>query len=70
MTGAIGNCIDEKLVEEIFGSVSEFARQIELYGSDNFFYNDIEVVYDKNDDIHWFFERNFHQKWVLPRDRH
>jgi hypothetical protein len=52
---AIGNCQDEELVEEIFGSISEFARQIEENG-DNFIYYNYEIHYDEETDIHWFFD--------------
>lgn len=51
---AFGNCKNESLVESIFGSISEFARQVELNG-DNFVYHRIEVRYDDKADIHWFF---------------
>jgi len=50
----IGNCTEETIIDLIFGSVSEFARQVELNG-DRFIYNDdIRVAYDEVDDIHYF----------------
>lgn len=52
----IGNCTQEEIVEDLFGSVSEFARQVEENG-DEFIYNeDIQVTYDENSDIHYFFQ--------------
>jgi len=51
----IGDCTCEETVEGIFGSVSEFARQVELHG-DNFVYNGINVLYDSIEDIHCFVE--------------
>jgi hypothetical protein len=51
----IGNCTQEDVVDDIFGSVSEFARQVELNG-DTFLYNDEVVVkYDEDNDVHYFF---------------
>lgn len=51
----IGTCQDENLIEEIFGSVSEFARLVELRGN-NFEYKDIFVTYDEEKDIHTFWD--------------
>lgn len=51
----IGNCIDEQLIDEIFGSVSEFARQIEENG-DNFTYGNTTITYDEEKDIHSFYQ--------------
>jgi hypothetical protein len=51
----IGNCTQDDVVEGIFGSVSEFARQVEENG-DEFVYGDRVVVkYDESKDIHYFF---------------
>lgn len=50
---SLGNCTDENVVEEIFGSVSEFARQVELNG-DSFVYCGVAVMYDEEKDIHQF----------------
>lgn len=51
----IGNCTQDDVVEDIFGSVSEFARQVEENG-DEFLYKDqIVVTYHEADDIHYFF---------------
>lgn len=55
MNQPIGDCRDENLVEEIFGSVSEFARQIEENG-DNFVFSKYLVTYDSTADIHYFTE--------------
>jgi len=49
----LGDCRNEELIEEIFGSVSEFARQVEENG-DNFKFGNFEVTYNKNKDIHYF----------------
>jgi hypothetical protein len=51
----IGTCIDEDLVNTIFGSMSEFGRQVEMNG-DNFKYHDIFVLYDEDKDIHSFYQ--------------
>ena len=50
----LGDCMEEDLVEEIFGSVSEFSRLVEEKG-DNFQVNRIKVVYDDVLDMHSFF---------------
>ena len=49
----IGNCTEEEIVEKIFGSVSEFARQVELFGNE-FTNMGIIVTYDFETDIHTF----------------
>ena len=58
MANALGTCISEELVEHIFGSVSEFARQVELRGNNfiytGFHFGDVQVVYDEVVDIHHF----------------
>lgn len=45
---------NEGLIEEIFGSVSDFARLVEEKG-DNFKYLGIAVRYNSDKDIHSFF---------------
>jgi hypothetical protein len=52
----IGDCRDEVLVADIFGGVSEFARQVEENGN-NFTYRGIEVRYDAETDIHSFYSQ-------------
>jgi hypothetical protein len=52
----LGDCRDDNLIDHIFGSVSEFARQIEEHG-DEFIYQGIKVTYDPNKDIHYFYSR-------------
>lgn len=52
----IGNCRNETLVEEIFGSVSEFARQVEEKGN-SFWIDGVLVKYDHTTDIHSFWEK-------------
>lgn len=54
----LGDCRDDLLVEDIFGSVSEFARQVEENG-DEFLYGDVRVVYSPEADVHEF--------WQIPR---
>jgi hypothetical protein len=49
----MNDCRNEELVEEIFGSVSEFARQVEMNG-DNFTYGSWTVTHDEQTDIHTF----------------
>lgn len=53
LENSIGNCTNEGFIEELFGSVSEFARLVEENG-DNFIHGNIKVVYDDVADIHWF----------------
>ncbi len=48
-----GDCRNEELVEEIFGSVSEFARLVEEKG-DNFNYGKFRVTYNPENDLHFF----------------
>jgi hypothetical protein len=50
----IGDCRDESLIEEIFGSVSEFARLVEEIG-DNFTFKNFVVSYNEVEDIHSFY---------------
>lgn len=50
----LGDCRNENLIEEIFGSVSEFARLVEERG-DNFEYQGIVVKYNPRTDRHSFF---------------
>lgn len=49
-----GNCTQDDIVDDIFGSVSEFARMIDTYG-DNFKIGDLIVKYDDITDIHHFY---------------
>lgn len=51
---AIGNCTSEEVIEELFGSVSNFANLVEEHG-DNFVLDGIKVEYDESADIHWFY---------------
>ena len=51
----IGDCRNEGLVDDIFGSVSEFARVIEELGNEFSGYRGTVVVtYDEDTDIHSF----------------
>ena len=54
MSNIIGTCQDAELIEDIFGSVSEFARLVEIYGNE-FTYDDTIVKYDEDTDIHSFY---------------
>lgn len=49
----MNDCRNEELVEEIFGSVSEFARQVEENGNE-FEYRGWKITYDEKRDIHHF----------------
>jgi hypothetical protein len=51
----LGDCRSEELIDELFGSVSEFACLVEEHG-DNFTHNGIIVKYNANTDIHTFYE--------------
>ena len=51
----IGNCTQDDVVEDIFGSVSEFARQVEENGDEFIYKNKVVVKYDGTKDIHYFF---------------
>ena len=51
----VGTCVDEELVDEIFGSASEFARQVELNG-DNFEYGPYSIRYNDEEDVHYFYD--------------
>jgi hypothetical protein len=51
----LGICQDENLVEDIFGSVSEFARQVEEKGNE-FIYGNISIKYNPKTDIHTFYK--------------
>lgn len=50
----VGDCRNEAMVEDIFGSVSNFALQVESCG-DSFQYGPCMITYDKEKDIHNFY---------------
>ena len=50
----IGTCQDDNVIEYIFGGADEFAAQVELNG-DEFTHNDIDVKYDPEEDVHYFY---------------
>ena len=52
----IGNCTQEDVVDDIFGSVSEFARQVEENGDEFLYQNDVVIKYDEHNDIHYFYQ--------------
>jgi hypothetical protein len=51
----LGTCKNESLIEELFGSVSELARQVEINNNNKFLYNSIVVKYNQKTDIHSFY---------------
>jgi hypothetical protein len=51
----LGDCRDENLINEIFGSVSDFACLCEEKGN-NFIYKGVQITYDEEKDIHSFFK--------------
>ena len=54
-----GNCTQDEAVDDIFGDVSEFARQVELHG-DEFEIDNLVVKYDDEEDVHHFYmKENF-----------
>jgi hypothetical protein len=50
----IGNCIDDDVIEHIFGDVTGFAQAVEEYG-DEFVLDDLVVKYDPETDVHSFY---------------
>jgi hypothetical protein len=52
----LGDCRNEELVEDIFGSVSEFARLVEKHGN-NFSIGNIVVKYNPTTDVHTFWQK-------------
>src|SRR4051812_15559883 len=64
----IGNCVNDEVVDAIFGSVSEFANQVEENG-DNFTYGNITVEYDEITDIHSFWHvESLYQEDKIMKD--
>ena len=52
----LGNCTEDDVVDDIFGSVSEFARMVEKHG-DDFTLGNLVVKYDDDEDIHHFYKK-------------
>jgi hypothetical protein len=52
----LGDCRDEELIEQLFGSVSDFARVVEELG-DSFTTDTLVVEYDEDTDIHTFYSK-------------
>ena len=50
----LGDCRDEELIDELFGSVSAFACLVEENG-DEFEHKGIAVKYNSKKDIHTFY---------------
>jgi hypothetical protein len=51
----LGDCRNIELINEIFGSISEFARLCEERGN-NFTYGKITIEYNEAKDIHSFYK--------------
>lgn len=54
MDQPFSDCTESDMVDHIFGSASEFARQVELNGN-NFTHEGVLVEYNEDEDIHYFF---------------
>ncbi|MBC8428195.1 MAG: hypothetical protein H8D94_01855 [Candidatus Pelagibacter sp.] len=54
-TRKLGDCRNESLVNDIFGSVTDFAQMVEENG-DEFQIGWLVVSYDEDTDIHTFFK--------------
>jgi len=54
MKTLVGDCRDESLIEEIFGSVTVFAQLVEEKGN-NFSYGNYRIKYNEKEDIHYFY---------------
>lgn len=55
--GCIGDCRNEKIIRQIFGSVQKFSDEVEENGNEFTYVDgtqDIEVTYNKRTDIHTF----------------
>jgi len=50
----LGTCQSEELINDIFGSVTDFAQAVEEYG-DNFKYGNYIIKYNDDLDIHTFY---------------
>ena len=50
----IGDCRNEAIINDIFGSVTDFAQTIEQNGNE-FKIGCLRVTYDKKTDIHTFY---------------
>jgi hypothetical protein len=50
----IGDCRDDIIIEDIFGSVTDFAQVIERKG-DNFIHGKYTIKYNEETDIHSFY---------------
>lgn len=55
--GCIGDCRNEQIIREIFGSVQKFSDEVEENGNEFTFFDgkrDIEITYNPRTDIHTF----------------
>lgn len=51
----LGDCRNEALINELFGSVTDFAQIVEANG-DNCRFDGIQITYDAKTDIHTFYK--------------
>ncbi len=68
-TVPIGDCKSIELIEDIFGSVSEFARQIELKGN-NFQYGEYLVTLTKMKTLIHFSLKHYFNADMVKLARH
>lgn len=54
----LGDCRDEAMVENLFGSVTDFAQLVEEFG-DEFTYQGVTVRYNEDTDIHTFYKLRY-----------
>lgn len=54
MKTLLSTCQDEEFINNLFGSVSEFARLVEENGN-TFTYRGILIEYNEDEDIHYFY---------------
>tara|TARA_R110000824_G_scaffold138437_1_gene303091 strand:- start:2119 stop:5502 length:3384 start_codon:yes stop_codon:yes gene_type:complete len=62
----IGTCQNEDLINDIFGSVTNFAQAIDEHG-DNFKYGRYIIKYDEDSDIHSFYLNDHKSKRLLRK---
>lgn len=50
----VGNCTQDDVIDELFGSVTDFAQCVDEHG-DDFELNGLRVTYNQDTDIHSFY---------------
>lgn len=60
METLLGTCVNEDLIDDLFGSVSEFACLVEDNG-DNFVHGNIVIRYDEDSDTHSFYLKDHNE---------